>query len=56
MDELGKIERLKERQKIGIVNMMPQDMDDLKVLFANEVLSLSEEDKKKILSIVKKFT
>lgn len=56
LDELGKIERLKERQRIGIVNMMPQDMDDLKVLFANEVLSLSEDDKKKILSIVKKFT
>jgi DNA-directed RNA polymerase subunit F len=56
LDELGKIERLKERQKMGIVNMLPQDMDDLKVLFANEVLSLSEDDKKKILSIVKKFT
>ena len=54
--ELGRIERLKERQKISIANMLPQDADDLKVLFANEVVNLSEEDKKKILSIVKKFT
>ena len=36
--------------------MLPHDMDDLKVLFANEVVSLSDEDKKKILSVVKKFT
>jgi len=56
LEELGKIERLKDRQKMGIVNMLPQDMDDLKVLFANEVVSLSEEDRKKILNIVKKFT
>ena len=56
LEELGKIERLKERQKISIVNMLPHDMDDLKVLFANEVVTLSDEDKKKILSIVKKFT
>jgi len=56
IEELGKIERLKERQKINIANMLPQDQDDMKVLFANEVVSLSEEDKKKILAIVKKFT
>jgi DNA-directed RNA polymerase subunit F len=56
-EELGKkIERLKDRQKINIVNMLPHDMNDLKVLFANEVISISDEDKKKILSIVKKFT
>ena len=56
IDELGKIERLKERQKINIANMLPHDQDDLKVLFANEVVNLSEEDKKKILAVVKKFT
>lgn len=56
MEELGKIERLKERQKINIVNMLPKDQDDLRVIFANEVISLSDEDKKKILAVVKKFT
>lgn len=55
MEELGKIERLKDEQKISIANMLPEDMDDLRVLFANEVTSFSEDEKKKILSIVKKF-
>lgn len=56
MDELEKIPKLKERQKNTIVNMMPKDQDDLRVLFANEVITLSEDEKKKILSIVKKFS
>lgn len=56
LEELGKIGRLKESQKINIVNMLPNDMDDLKVLFANEIITLSDEDKKKVLAIVKKFT
>ena len=56
IEELGKIERLKDRQKIIIANMLPKDMEDLRVLFAKEVVNLSDEDKKKILSIVKKYT
>jgi DNA-directed RNA polymerase subunit F len=56
MEELGKIDRLKERQKINIVNVLPKDMDDLRVLFANDVVTLSEDDKKKILATVKKFS
>ncbi len=56
LEELGKMERLKDRQKISIANQLPQDMEDLRVLFANEVIKLSEDDKKKILSIVKKFS
>ena len=56
LEELDKMERLKDRQKIAIINTMPQDMEDLRVLFANEVTKLSDEDKKKILSIVKKFS
>ena len=55
MEELGKIGKLRERHKISIVNMMPKDMDELRVLFANEIIALSEDEKKGILSIVKKF-
>ncbi len=55
-EELGKIERLKERQIVSIINHMPQELEELRVLFANEVVSPSEEDRKKIISIVKKFT
>ena len=54
-EELGKIERLKERHIVSIINHMPQELEELRVLFANEVVSPSEEDRKKIISIVKKF-
>ena len=56
VEELKKIEKLKERQIVNIINMLPQDMDELKLLFANEIITVSDDEKKKILSIVKKFT
>ena len=56
MEELKGIEKLKEKHIVAIANILPQDLDDLRVLFANEVVNLSDEDKKKILSIVKKFS
>jgi DNA-directed RNA polymerase subunit F len=56
VDELGKVERLKEKHIVSIINHMPQELEDLRVLFANEIVNLSEEDKKKIISIVKKYS
>lgn len=56
IEELNKIGKLKERHIVSIVNMLPSDMDEIRMLFANEIITLSDEDKKKILSIVKKFT
>ena len=53
--ELEKIEKLKEKQIISIVNMLPVSLDDLGVLFANEIITLSEDEKKKIISTVKRF-
>lgn len=55
IENLRKIERLKEKHIMVIVNNLPQDLDDLRLLFTNERVSLSQEDKKKILDIVKKF-
>jgi DNA-directed RNA polymerase subunit F len=55
-EELGKIDRLKEKHIMSIINHMPQDLEELRVLFANEVASISEDDRKKIISIVKKYT
>jgi DNA-directed RNA polymerase subunit F len=56
VEDLGKMERLKEKHIISIINHMPQDPDDVRTLFANEVINLSEDDRKKIVSIVKKFS
>ncbi len=55
VDELKKIGKLRERHIVSIINMLPKDMEDLRLLFANEIVTISEDDKKKILSIVKKF-
>jgi DNA-directed RNA polymerase subunit F len=55
-EELSKIERLKEKHITSIINHMPQELEDMRVLFANEVVNLSDEDKKKVISIVKKYS
>ena len=56
MAELDKIERLKDRQKVAVVDMLPKDDDELRMMFSNEVVTISDEDKKKIISLVKKFS
>ncbi len=56
VEELKKIEKLKDKHIVSVINMLPENLDDLKLLFAHEIISPSEEDRKKILSIVKKFT
>jgi len=55
IEELGKIGKLKDKHKIIIANFLPQNLDELRVLFAHEIISLTEDDKKTILAIVKKF-
>ena len=55
MAELEKIERLKDRQKVAIMNILPRDDEELRLLFANEIVTVSDEDKKKIISLVKKI-
>jgi len=54
--ELSKNERLKDRHIMNIVNHQPQNIDELNVLFSNEIITLSEDDKKAILNAVSKFT
>ena len=54
-EELKQIQKLKEKHIVSIIDLLPADKDDLRVLFANEIISLSEEEKKKILDIVKKY-
>ncbi len=51
---LSKTEKLQEKHIVGIVEMMPQDNEDLRLLFANERIVLSDDEKKQILSAVKK--
>ncbi|MBI4020475.1 MAG: DNA-directed RNA polymerase subunit F [Candidatus Aenigmarchaeota archaeon] len=53
-EDLSKIGKLKEKHIATIINMLPEDNDDLRVLFSGE-LELSTDDKAKIAGIVKKF-
>jgi len=55
-EQLRKTEKLKDRHIMSIINTMPQSQEDIKILFSNEMVELSDDDQKKILSAVKKFT
>lgn len=52
--ELQKIEKLRERQIIAIVNSLPKDTDDLRTVLQKEYSSLSDEEINLILQAVKK--
>ncbi len=54
--QLDKIERLKDRHKMAIADMLPKDEDELRMLFSNDIVTVSDEDRKKIISVVKKFS
>ena len=54
-EALGKVSKLKEKHKINITNALPEDTDDVRILFAHEIINVSEDERKTIVSIVKKF-
>lgn len=53
-EELKKIEKLRDRQIVAIINFLPEDRDDLKVIFHKEYASFTPEEIDAILEIVKK--
>jgi DNA-directed RNA polymerase subunit F len=53
IEELKKIEKLKDRHIVSIINFLPDNQNDLRILFANDRLVLTDDDKRKILKIVK---
>ena len=55
IENLGKIEKLQERHVAAIVEALPRDDDDLRLLFANERIVLEDGEKQQILSAVKKI-
>jgi DNA-directed RNA polymerase subunit F len=56
ISSLKKMEKLKDRHIVILLNLLPQTEADVKVLFANEIINLSEDERKKIASTVKKFS
>tara|TARA_Y100000034_G_C6704047_1_gene310636 strand:- start:61 stop:393 length:333 start_codon:yes stop_codon:yes gene_type:complete len=47
------LQRLRERHIVKLLDIMPDDMDSLKIMFAGENLTLSEEDLKRLLDALK---
>ena len=53
--ELKKIEKLRERQIISIVNFLPEDKDDLRAVLGKDYSSLTNEEIDEILKAVKRY-
>lgn len=48
------IPRLKDRHIIKVLDIMPQDMESLKMIFTGENITIKQEDLNKILEVIKK--
>ena len=55
MDELLKMEKIREHQAVAIVDLMPETKDDIELIFSKERTKLEDDEVKKILEIVKKY-
>jgi DNA-directed RNA polymerase subunit F len=55
MEKLSEIKKLRERQIIAIMNILPKDTDDLRLILEKDYNLLTEEEKNLILENVKKF-
>ncbi len=51
-EELGKIEKLKDRHINALLNFLPENLDELRVVFAHDRIVLSEDEKKGIVKII----
>ena len=52
-EKLEKHGKLKEKYIAMVVNMIPTTADELKILFSNEIINLSDADREEILKLVK---
>src|SRR3989344_3549397 len=57
LEELEKnnADKLKLRHIVKIIDVLPKDLESLKILFTNEPVALKQEDFEKLIEIVKKY-
>ena len=55
LKNLSEIKKLRERQIIAIMNILPKDKDDLRLILDKDYNLLTEEEKNIILDNLKKF-
>ena len=56
IEELAKIEKLRDRQIVSIVNFLPEDRDDLRTVLQKEYTVLTDEEINLVLETVKKYS
>jgi DNA-directed RNA polymerase subunit F len=54
VEELKKIKKLREREIIAIVNFLPEDRDDLRLILEKEYTNFTPEEVNQILETIKK--
>jgi DNA-directed RNA polymerase subunit F len=54
MEDLKKIEKLRERQIVSIANFLPEDREDLRAILQKEYSVLTDEEINLVLETVKK--
>ncbi|MEM5882730.1 MAG: RNA polymerase Rpb4 family protein [Candidatus Aenigmatarchaeota archaeon] len=54
-EELKKIEKLREKQIVEIINFLPEDKDELRIVLHKEYNSFTPEEIDRILETVKKY-
>lgn len=54
VEDLRKVEKLRERQVVAIANFLPEDKDDLRVILQKEYSIFTNDEIDLILSTVKK--
>jgi len=47
------IPRLRDRHIVKIIDMMPQDLDSIKIIFTGDNITIKPEDLKRILDVIK---
>lgn len=55
VEKLREVKKLREKQIIAIVNILPQDRDDLRLILEKDYNLLTDEEKDFIIENVKKF-
>ncbi len=49
------IPRIKDRQIIKIIDLLPAELDEIRMIFSNETTSISPENMQQILNVVKEY-
>lgn len=56
LEELSAIVRMSLETKVQILNLLPKNPDELRMIFAREKFSLKDDEIQKILELIKKYS